>query len=69
LQTNAIPSLVLYKFAMTAIGTGIFWAYRHRRTTELAVWLVAAAYVVLSIQWSSYTQDAMACLVSAARVG
>lgn len=59
LDGNWVGSLVAFKVVLTAGGTGIFWLCRRRRTTELATWTVAAAYIVLAMQWASYTQAAM----------
>lgn len=52
-------SLVVFKVVLTLAGTGIFWGCRRRKTAELASWLVVAAYVMLAVQWSTYTQAAM----------
>jgi hypothetical protein len=60
LDANALGSLILFKFSMTFAGTCIFWTHRHRRSTELAAWLCAVAYVILCFQWSTYTQAALA---------
>ena len=58
-EANAFPSLVAFKVAMTAGGTGIFWLCRRRWTAEFATWFVLVTYVMLACQWSDYTQAAM----------
>lgn len=59
LEGDSLRSLVAFKVVLTAGGTGIFWLCRRRRTAELATWTVAVMYVMLAVQWSSYTQAAM----------
>ena len=59
LEGDRLSSLVAFKLAMTAGGTGIFWLCRRRRTAEVATWAVVVAYVMLAVQWSTYTQAAM----------
>jgi hypothetical protein len=60
LEKDLIPSLVLFKLVVTAIGTSIFWRVRHAPRAELALWLVVGVYVLLAMRWSNYTDHALA---------
>lgn len=60
LRHNLIPSLVLFKLVVTAIGTRIFWRLRTSGRAELALWMMAAVYVMLTVRWSQYTLHALA---------
>jgi len=59
LQHNTFFPLVVMKVALTGIGAGIFWRLRSYWRTELALWLVVAVYVLLTIRWNLYTVEAM----------
>ena len=60
LRRNLVPSLILFKLVVTALGTQIFWRLRHHRRAEVALWGLAAVYVLLALRWSAYTATAMA---------
>ena len=60
LRRNLLPSLILFKLVVTALGTQIFWRVRHHRRAELALWALAGVYVLLALRWSAYTATAMA---------
>ena len=60
LHRNLIPSLILFKLVVTAVGTLIFWRLRHHGRAELALWGLAGVYVMLAVRWSAYTTVAMA---------
>jgi hypothetical protein len=62
LQRNLLPSLILFKLVLTAIGTRIFWRLRHHTRAELALWLLVGVYVLLTVRWSSYTSNAIAMI-------
>ena len=62
LENNLIPSLILFKLVVTAIGTSIFWRLRHLWRAELALWLVVGVYVMLTMRWSTYTVHAVAMM-------
>ena len=42
LRQNLVPSLILFKLVVTAIGTQIFWRLRTHARAELALWAVVA---------------------------
>lgn len=58
LQSGMVGSLVLFKIGLTATGAMIFWRLRHRLPAEIGIWLVLAAYVLLTFRWSDYTRAA-----------
>ncbi|MDB5323426.1 MAG: hypothetical protein JWN40_5057 [Phycisphaerales bacterium] len=60
LRRNLVPSLILFKLVVTAVGTQIFWRLRHHRRAEVALWGLAGVYVLLAVRWSAYTATAMA---------
>ena len=60
LDRNLIPSVVLLKLVTTAIGATIFWRLRTHAQARWALWAVVAAYVLLLMHWSDYTDLAMA---------
>jgi Domain of unknown function (DUF5658) len=60
LENNLIPSLILFKLVVTAIGTSIFWRLRRFARAEFALWLLVGVYVVLAMRWSNYTDHALA---------
>jgi hypothetical protein len=55
LSRGLVPSLILFKLVVTAIGTRIFWVVRHNARAELALWALVGVYVMLAIRWSTYT--------------
>jgi hypothetical protein len=59
LHRNLVPSLILFKLVVTAIGTQIFWRLRTHGRAELALWAVVGVYVMLAVRWSTYTASAM----------
>ena len=59
LAQNLLPSLILFKLVVTAIGTQIFWRVRHEARAEVALWAVVGVYVLLALRWSTYTVSAM----------
>ena len=59
LRNNLIPSLILFKLVVTAIGSQIFWRLRRFARAEAALWLMTGVYVALAMQWSNYTRGAM----------
>ena len=60
LRRNLLPSLILFKLVVTALGTQIFWRVRQHRRAEVALWGLTAVYVLLALRWSAYTATAMA---------
>jgi hypothetical protein len=62
LKQNLLPSLVLFKLVVTAIGTQIFWRLRQHGRAELALWAMAGTYVLLTLRWSTYTTVALAAI-------
>jgi hypothetical protein len=60
LRRNLVPSLILFKLVVTALGTQIFWRLRHHRRAEVALWGLTGVYVLLALRWSAYTATAMA---------
>ena len=62
LKQNLLPSLVLFKLVVTAIGTQIFWRLRHHGRAEVALWGLAGVYVMLALRWSTYTSAALAMM-------
>ena len=64
LQRNLIPSVVLLKLVTTTIGATIFWRLRTHTHARLALWMLVLAYVALLLQWSNYTDLAMAAAPS-----
>jgi hypothetical protein len=60
LQHNRIGWLVAAKVALTGFGSAIFWRLRRHRRVELALWVLVAVYVLLTLRWSGYTADALA---------
>ena len=62
LENNLIPSLILFKLVVTAIGTSIFWRLRHVGRAEFALWGMVGVYVMLTIRWSTYTTNAIAMM-------
>ena len=65
LRNNLIPSLILFKLVVTAIGAQIFWRLRSHGRAEVALWGMVGVYVMLTLRWSTYTVAAMS-LTSAA---
>jgi hypothetical protein len=59
LHRNLVPSLILFKLVVTAIGTQIFWRLRTHARAELALWAIVGVYVLLALRWSTYTATAM----------
>jgi hypothetical protein len=66
LRNNLIPSLILFKLVVTAIGAQIFWRLRAHARAEIALWGMVGVYVMLTLRWSTYTVAAMS-LASAAQ--
>lgn len=62
LQDHLLPSLVLYKLVLTALGTLIFWRLRRFARVELSLWMLVGIYVLLLLRWSNYTLGALAYL-------
>lgn len=60
LSRGLVPSLILFKLVVTAIGTRIFWRLRHHGRAEMALWALVGVYVLLTVQWSHYTTSALA---------
>ena len=60
LAQNSLGGLVLFKIALTAFGTGIFWRLRDHGRAEAALWGVVCVYVALAVRWSNYTTDVLA---------
>jgi hypothetical protein len=59
LESGAIGLLIWFKLVMTATGSTIFWRTRRHGRAELALWAIVIVYVVLALQWSSYTNGAV----------
>ena len=62
LQNNLVPTLILFKLVVTAIGTGIFWRLRNLARAEAALWAMVGVYVALAFRWSDYTVNALAMM-------
>jgi DMSO/TMAO reductase YedYZ heme-binding membrane subunit len=60
LSRGLVPSLILFKLVVTAIGTRIFWRLRHHGRAELALWALVGVYVLLTVHWGEYTTNALA---------
>jgi hypothetical protein len=60
LKRGLLPSLILFKLVVTAIGTRIFWRLRKHGRAELALWAIVGVYVLLAVRWSTYTTSAIA---------
>src|SRR4051812_16957772 len=59
LNRGLVPSLILFKLVVTAIGTRIFWRLRRHGRAELALWALVGVYVILTVRWSNYTTSAL----------
>jgi hypothetical protein len=59
LSRGLVPSLILFKVVVTAIGVQIFWRLRAHAQAELALWAMAGVYVMLTLRWSNYTLAAV----------
>jgi DMSO/TMAO reductase YedYZ heme-binding membrane subunit len=59
LNRGLVPSLILFKLVVTAIGSLMFWRVRQHGRAELALWGVVGVYVLLAVRWSTYTVSAM----------
>jgi hypothetical protein len=55
LVQEMVVAVVLFKLALTALGTLIFWWLRHHTQAEVAMWALVAVYVILTVRWSNYT--------------
>jgi hypothetical protein len=62
LRQNLVPSLILYKLVVTAIGTLIFWRLREYGRAEIALWGLVGTYVLLTMRWSNYTNNVLALI-------
>lgn len=62
LRHNWVPTLILYKLVVTAIGTQIFWRLRDHGRAEIALWGLVGAYVLLTMRWSNYTNNVLALI-------
>jgi hypothetical protein len=62
LRRNLLPTLILYKLVVTAIGTQIFWRLRNYGRAEFALWGLVFAYVALAMRWSDYTSTVLAMI-------
>ena|SRR5438874_10740621 len=60
LSRGLVPSLILFKLVVTAIGTRIFWRLRRHWRAELALWVLVGVYVLLTVRWSNYATTALA---------
>lgn len=52
LLSYGTPSIILFKVGLVLIGSYPLLRYRTARVTEMAAFLILAAYVVLAIRWS-----------------
>ncbi|HEY2585314.1 MAG TPA: DUF5658 family protein [Tepidisphaeraceae bacterium] len=59
LNSHHFASLAVSKVLLTGLATVIFWRYRHRVLTQVSLWGLVAIHVVLMVQWSNYTADAL----------
>src|SRR4051812_7545385 len=59
LAQNWLGGLVVFKLALTALGTFIFWRLRDHGRAEAALWAVVVIYFGLAIRWSNYTTDVL----------
>jgi hypothetical protein len=62
LRQNLVPSLILFKLVVTAVGTLIFWRVRNHGRAEMTLWAVVGVYVMLAVRWSTYTTSVMALM-------
>jgi hypothetical protein len=62
LQQNLVPSLILFKLVVTAVGTRIFWRIRNHGRAEVALWALVGVYVLLAVRWSTYTTSVLALM-------
>jgi hypothetical protein len=62
LRQNLVPSLILFKLVVTAVGTSIFWRIRNHARAEVALWGLVGVYVMLALRWSTYTTSVMALM-------
>jgi len=60
LGRGLIPSLIIYKFTVTLIGTAIFWRMRRHAKARFALAGLVLVYVLLAVRWSDYTHTAAA---------
>ena len=60
LSENRLTGLVVYKLALTALGTAIFWHLRGHGRAEFALWGMVVVYFALAVRWSNYTTDVLA---------
>jgi hypothetical protein len=60
LDGDQLAVLVLLKLFSTTLGATIFWRLRGHARAEMGMWLVVAAYVLLTLRWSSYTAGVIA---------
>lgn len=63
LGRGLIPSLIIYKFTVTMIGTAIFWRTRFHAKARFALFGLVFVYVLLAVRWSDYTHTAAAEMV------
>jgi hypothetical protein len=59
LETGAIGLLVVYKGAMTLLGSSLLWWNRKHGRAELALWGMVFVHILLAIRWSNYTDRCM----------
>ncbi len=62
LQLGLVPSLICFKILMVFCGLGLLWKVRRSRWAVPACWLLLAAYVMLSIMWCIWVNDANATM-------
>jgi hypothetical protein len=55
LETGAIGLLIVYKAAMTLLGSSLLWWNRKHGRAELALWGMVFVHILLAIRWSHYT--------------
>ncbi len=52
---NSPALVVVWKLALTFFGVGVLFWHRRRRMSELASWVVFAAFLMLTIHWIAFT--------------
>jgi hypothetical protein len=62
LSQHSLGGLVVFKLALTTIGSAIFWRLRSHGRAEAALWCLVVVYIALAVHWSNYTTDVLAMM-------
>jgi hypothetical protein len=62
LSQNWMGGLILFKLALTSLGTAIFWYLRGHGRAEACLWGLVVIYFALAVRWSHYTTDVLAMM-------